>query len=752
MEKCGKIVPPVFASALKARRAGFVRLLFVAVAMLSACRPSNVAGPEPGAGLEPGLDPSGSGIEMVGGTVVLTWEAVPGAEFYEVARAGSRLGSYSVLGTAAGTAFTDTAPNVNRFANYYRVTAMRGAEAISVRIISFGLQLFGPNMRFYDSEFDDMADIESEINRIHDEEMFGGVIGSDGRKGQFSSQRFALFLKPGEYRFDTLRVGFYTHLAGLGRVPTETRLYGTVETPPHLPNNNATCTFWRSIENLEINAGTFHWAVSQAAPARRMKVNVAAKFDWHSGWASGGFLADSYFAYTAGSWSQQQWYARNSHFARGFHGVNWNKVMQGCTGEKKYSNWDTGGSTTWIDATPVIREKPFLYFADGEFWVFVPALRREAVGVSWTAADMGPGFSLSVERDFHVAREGADTADTINAALADGKHVFFTPGRYYLSSPIHVKNPGTVVLGTGLATLIPGPENRYGALFVDDVENVTVAGLMFDALYSSTYLLSIGGNDAGGDHSAAPTLLADLFLRVGGYREENVHVDVAAFINSSDVIGDHFWIWRADHGKGVGWDRNTSRNGLIVTGDRVTIYGLFVEHFHEYQTLWLGEDGRMFFYQSETPYDPFHQSVFRSHGGTVDGWAAYKVGNDVRNHLAVGLGIYAVFVRTGRDRARSESMFLENAIEVPHGPGITVMHANIVEISGSDTATVRTGIRSIVNGTGTGVGGGFGRETLLLFNNGIGVTGDGSEPSVHPGDEVFYIPTNLLPVSGRVQF
>ena len=739
--KCWKNIPQKAAPVPETR--GLVVLLFAAVAMLSACRPSGVV--DPVAGFEPVLDPGGSSIALVDGSVVITWDPVVGAEYYDVARAGSRLGRFAALGTVGEAAFTDNAPNPNRFENHYRVTARGGGEVLSVRIISFELQLFGPNVRFYDARYDGMADIEREINRIHDEEMFGSVIGRDGRRGQFSSQRFALFFKPGVYSFDTLRVGFYTHLAGLGRVPTETRLYATIETPPHLPNNNATCTFWRSIENLEIDGGVFRWAVSQAAPARRMKVNVAAEFDWNSGWASGGFSGDSYFGYTAGSWSQQQWYARNSHFAHGFHGVNWNKVMQGCTGEREYSNWDIGGSTTWLDATPVIREKPFLYFADGEFRVFVPALRRDAVGVSWTATDMGPGVSLLLETDFHVAREGVDTADTINAALEKGLHIFFTPGRYYLSAPIHVRNPGTVVLGTGLATLIPGPKNRYGALFVDDVENVTIAALMFDALYSSTYLVSIGGSDAAGDHSSAPTLLADLFLRVGGYREENVHVDVAALIKSNDVIGDHFWIWRADHGQGVGWDRNTSGNGLIVTGDRVTIYGLFVEHFHEYQTLWLGEDGRMFFYQSETPYDPFHQSVFSSHGGTVDGWAAYKVGNNVQNHLAVGLGIYAVFVRTGRDRARSESMFLENAIEVPHRPGVMVMHANIVEISGSDTETVRTGIRSIVNGTGAGVGGGFGRETLLTFSDGIATTRYGTETGVPPGDEVFHVPVDLLP-------
>ena len=597
--------------------------------MLSACKP-----------------PDATVSETAGGGIAVVWDAVPGAARYEIARAGSRLGRYALLGTAEGTTFADDAPDPDRFRNYYRIVAMAGdgAGELSSTLASFELQMFGPCVRFYDAMHDDMADIENEINGIHDTEMFGA---------EFSDRRYALYFKPGEYRFDRLRVGFYTHLAGLGGVPADTKLYGAIETPPHLKNDNATCTFWRSIENVEIDSGEFLWAVSQAAPARRVKVNVPAEFDWKGGWASGGFSADSRFAQTAGSESQQQWYARNCHFARGLHGMNWNKVMQGCDGWTGRSDWDAGGNTSWIDATPVVREKPFLYFAEGEYRVFVPALRKDAAGVSWTDADMGPGFSLCVENDFHVAREGADTAETINAALAQGRHVFFTPGMYTLSDPVRVGKAGAVVLGTGLATLVPGPGNGFGALFVDDVESVTVAGLVFDALYASTYLLGVGGNDAGENHSAAPTLLADLFLRVGGCKEENVHVDVAALINSNDVIGDHFWIWRADHGQGVGWDRNTSKNGIIVTGDRVSVYGLFVEHFHEYQTLWLGDDGRMFFFQSETPYDPVSQPVYKSHGGTVDGWAAYKVGNDVNNHLAVGLGVYSVFTRTGLGRDRS---------------------------------------------------------------------------------------------------
>ncbi|MCL2880179.1 MAG: hypothetical protein FWF29_08050, partial [Treponema sp.] len=307
-----------------------------------------------------------------------------------------------------------------------------------------------------------------------------------------------------------------------------------------------------------------------------------------------------------------------------------------------------------------------------------------------------------------------------------GKHIFFTPGRYVLKTPLHVTKAHTVVLGSGLATLIPGPENRYGALCIDDVGDVTVAGLLFDALYSSSYLLCVGpARDGKGkvfaDHQDEPTLLADLFLRVGGYWQENVHVDTALLVNSNDVIGDHFWIWRADHGQGVGWNKNTAKNGLAVMGDRVTFYGLFVEHFQEYQTLWLGDAGRMYFYQNESPYDPVNQGAYRSHNGKTDGWAAYKVGDNVNTHLAVALGIYSVFNRTGPERNKSESMFIDNAIEVPDKPGVTIYHACIVDLSGKNTDKVKTGIRSIVNGAGPGVGGGFSREYISSYTNGINV-------------------------------
>ena len=60
--------------------------------------------------------------------------------------------------------------------------------------------------------------------------------------------------------------------------------------------------------------------------------------------------------------------------------------------------------------------------------------------------------------------------------------------------------------------------------------------------------------------------------------------------------------------QGVGWNQNLSANGMVVNGNNVTVYGLFVEHHQEFQVLWNGNGGRTYFYQSEIPYDPPDQA------------------------------------------------------------------------------------------------------------------------------------------------
>jgi hypothetical protein len=177
-------------------------------------------------------------------------------------------------------------------------------------------------------------------------------------------------------------------------------------------------------------------------------------------------------------------------------------------------------------------------------------------------------------------------------------------------------------------------------------------------------------------------------------------------INANNVIGDNFWLWRADHGNGVGWTQNASHNGLVVNGNNVTIYGLFVEHHEQYQTLWNGNWGRVYFYQSELPYDAPSQSVWSEAPG-VDGYASYKVASQVTSHQAYGLGVYGVFLSS------TTSCF--NAIETPVNQQQVNLHDMITVCI---TAESDSQITHIINGTGNEVGPSFATATAdQLWSN-----------------------------------
>lgn len=176
-------------------------------------------------------------------------------------------------------------------------------------------------------------------------------------------------------------------------------------------------------------------------------------------------------------------------------------------------------------------------------------------------------------------------------------------------------------------------------------------------------------------------------------------------INSNDVIGDNFWVWRADHGDGVAWDLNKTKNGIVVNGDDVTIYALMVEHFHEYQTLWNGNGGRTYFYQSEMPYDVPNQESWMSHEGTVNGYASYKVADHVTSHEAWGLGIYSYH--------RDAVVDAHTAMEVPVSPDVTVNNVCAIMITGNP------GISHVINDFGEAAQTGGDRQIIVHFNNGV---------------------------------
>jgi F5/8 type C domain len=483
----------------------------------------------------------------------------------------------------------------------------------------------GPNVIVFDPSMSSSS-IQSRLDQVF----------ATQEKNQFGTQRYALLFKPGSYQGLNAQLGFYTSIAGLGQNPDDVSLHGDITVDAGWNAGNATLNFWRSAENMELYpvSGTDRWAVAQAAPFRRMDVHGGMTLaSPNCGWASGGYIADSRISGTVSPCSQQQWYTRDSQVG-GWNGGVWNMVFSGVNGAP--TNSFPNPPYTVVPRTPVTREKPYLYTdSAGAYRVFVPSLRTNSTGTTWAGGNT-PGTSLPLSQ-FYVAHPG-DSAATINAALAGGLNLLFTPGVYHVNQTINVTRADTEVLGLGYATLTA--DNGATAMTVADVDGVKIAGLLFDAGSTrSAALLQVGPAGASASHAADPTSLQDVFLRVGGAGP--AAVTNALVVNSNDTIIDHIWSWRADHGSGAGWTSNPADTGLLVNGTNVMAYGLFVEHFRKYNVVWNGNGGKTIFFQNELPYDPPSAAAW-SHDG-ITGYAAYKVGSGVTSHEAWGLGSYCVF-------------------------------------------------------------------------------------------------------------
>jgi hypothetical protein len=528
-----------------------------------------------------------------------------------------------------------------------RATAPDDAKKDDVMKASgFTVPAFGPNVFVFDPSMPASA-VQAQLDTLYRQQ----------ERDEFGEGRYALLFKPGAYE-NVVNLGYYMTAHGLGQSPDDTTITGNVRVDADWNKGMALINFWRGAENLAVvpttDEHTTVWAVSQATSFRRMHVKGNLNLS-DNGWSSGGFIADSKIDGLVDSGTQQQFLTRNGALS-GWKGANFNMVYVGTAGAP--ANAWPEGATTELSTTQAMREKPFLTVdAEGRFAVQVPALRAHSQGPSWTATDTA-SHTVGIDA-FHIARADVDTEASIHAALESGKHLLLTPGIYKLSKPLRVQRADTIVLGMGLATLRAMEGNRL--LEVDDVDGVTIAGVLLDAgLKNSDTLLRVGAAP-GASHARNPILIADLICRVGGGAPGRT--DSCVVVNAHDTIIDHTWLWRADHGPAAAWDVNPSKNGIIVNGDRVSAYGLFVEHFTEYQTLWKGEDGRVVFYQSEMPYDVPSQEAW-THDGEA-GYASMKIDDHVERFEAKGLGAYCVFHNQIR---------MKNAFEAPAKPGVKFNH------------------------------------------------------------------------------
>jgi len=545
---------------------------------------------------------------------------------------------------------------------------------------------FGPNVLIFDPSMP-TSQIQATVDGIANQQV----------DSEMGTKRYALLFKPGTYGSAahplTFQVGYYTEVAGLGASPTDVTINGHVDVYNRCltPDNCiALVNFWRSLSNLTINvmglsdcrsSGDF-WAVSQAAPMRRVNItggNLTLMDYCTAGpqYASGGFIADSRTGFIING-SQQQFLVRNSSIGGWSNGV-WNQVFAGVVGAPPQS-FPTPPYTT-LAANPASREKPFLYVDANDQWsVYVPDAQRNSAGTTW-AGGQTPGQSIPID-DFFVAQPG-DSIQAINNALARGQNLIFTPGIYAVGTTIKVKRADTIVLGLGMATL--EPQDGVVPMTVADVPGVEVSGLIFDAgPVNSPVLLRVGSphvntgkgqEHAGKSDADDPTALHDVFFRIGGPHVGKATVSLE--VNSDDVILDDTWAWRADHGSGVGWTINTADTGVVVNGDDVTATGLFVEHYQRDEVIWNGERGKTIMFQNEMPYDPPNQAAWQHDG--VLGYAAYKVAASVKTHEGWGLGSYCFF-------NVNPTIHASHAFEVPVTPGVK-LH-DILDLSISNQGTI----------------------------------------------------------------
>jgi predicted heme/steroid binding protein len=487
---------------------------------------------------------------------------------------------------------------------------------------------------------DDPKAIQSAVNSAF------AVNGGRGNQGQFSDKRFAFLFKPGKYSVD-VPVGYYTQVAGMGNSPEDVSFLSAkgvhCQEGGSDVEEGALETFWRIAENFRSYANHswlpgkkgMLWATSQASPLRRVIVEGDLMLEEDNGYSSGGFVANCNVKGHVMYGSQQQYFTRNSKIGSSSGGV-WNMVFAGVEGAptSNCGRGEGGVPYVTVDDVPVIAEKPFVSFAqDGLYYLNVPTAKRGRRGTDFHVRDL---INFNYVK---VADPSKDNAESINAALAQGLHVVLSPGIYELDVPLQMVADRQVLLGLGLATLVP--TSGGAAIEVGDVDGVRVAGVLIQAgPASSDALLEWGPKDvprAGdGDY---PGFMHDVFVRVGGpAKPETQEARVMVRVNSGHVVGDNVWLWRADHDHaGIVKDgANPCDVGLIVNGDDVAMYGLSAEHSLTDQVQWNGERGATYFFQAELPYD-VTEAFGENH------FAGYRVGNEVTQHKAYGLGVYHFF-------------------------------------------------------------------------------------------------------------
>jgi len=563
--------------------------------------------------------------------------------------------------------------------------------------IGLNCELYLPTSRVYvfDESIKD-ADIQEQIDAVS-KDVTGYFPGENN--GQFSKNRVALLFKPGQYHVN-INIGYYMTVMGLGPTPNDTIINGDVHVRASSQRRvvGSLNDFWRGASNLTIKPDSSHliWACSQATYFRRIiVVGDVHLFEDDTGqynpydsttegapFASGGYMSNCQITGHIECASQQQYCFRNVTTGAPTSGGVWNIVFIGCN-NPDVDKCSGGGleARSVVQRTPRIREPPFLGIQNNQWVIFRPELRHDSIGHDFTV----PPAVLIDDKTVYVTNP-SDSAEKINKQLSQGKHLIISPGIYSLDKALLIQKPNTVVISLGFATLVAAQGNACVKV-QDGLDGVQLVGIFTQAgSQTSKTLLEWGTKKGQGETSKNPGCLYDSFARVGGPDTSPVHTENMAIINSNFVIGDNAWFWLADHtyngentGSGIGWGKNKCDHAIQINGDSVTYYGLMCEHTDQDLTVWRGDYGECYMYQSEFRYDPPSQQAY-------DNVSSYVVESNVSNHKAVGIGAYSFFPNT--------EIWINSGIRAPALPGVTFETALSVHLKGLG------GIRHVIKNKG----------------------------------------------------
>jgi hypothetical protein len=484
----------------------------------------------------------------------------------------------------------------------------------------------------------DEHNIQKNINNIFKKQ--GGL----DNNGQFSKYNYALLFAPGQYINVDIPIGYYTHVAGLGRKMEDVVINGK---GPHVDNSSTTYNigslnnFWRSCENMKVvnpsdsntNQGTMIWSVSQAASLRSMDIKgnlqLFAVENGLGGYASGGFLSNVKANVVTGG-SQQQFICRNSTFDS-FVDPLWNQVLVGCNLSVKPAECcikeGSGKTLLYIEQTPVISEKPYLVQTDSKkikvLSIIKPPKQTNSSGQSLTPINN----SVEIKEDGYFIAIPGVTSTVINEQLQKKKDIIFCPGIYYLEETINLK--GQLLFGLGVPRIISNNSKDIVQGHGD------ICGIIFEAgsVAGSTVLVNMKDTD--------PSNLWDVYCRVGGGADKTktYSVDKMLYVGGNNSVVDNCWCWVADHYEDssyTGWDKAACNTGVHITGNNVICYGMFSEHNHNVNLQWDGDNGEMYMFQSELNYFPKNQDAFKKA-------VSYKINEKVKKHKIRGAGAYCFF-------------------------------------------------------------------------------------------------------------